>query len=434
MKHWKIPLCVIATMTASTLFAENLVFNVTEDNKSYTPYSGTIEGSLTLNVNALTPETDGVNPANVTFGGALTLVNGGSITNSGATAVELNFNSGAVRNYIQGATSGAMITGDIVMNILDGSFNNQTSSSAITEALVGTAYGDQKSTVINGNTEITIDDGYFAGNVFAGGGATLNGDAVLQINGGIFTKVLDKTDGVFGGNSWGGIINGDTYLIISGGTFDIGVFGGNHRTASAFTQNTIHGSSYVEIDGGTFQDICGGGTNGQRIIIMLRTPGLIEGDTSVLIRGGNIFGNISAAGGTVNGDASVTFVGNASDLNFSGIVAAKRSDTGNTPNENVATVIGGTSTIYFGTEDEPFIGTFNGQVKNFDRMVIAAGSNVTFTKQPVGVGEIIGNAVFPTSEASYIEEKNDIADVIDAMDVYDEEFNSEFDSELEVEY
>ena len=349
----------------------------------------------------------------MTFGGALTLVNGGTITNLNSTALELNFNSGATRYYIQGASGSATINGDISINIADGSFNNQNVSEAITEALIGTAYGDAKSTIINGDVKIEIDGGYFAGNIFAGGGASLNGNTYLTINGGTF----NAEDGIFGGNSWGGVIDGDTCVSISNGVFNAPVFAGNHRSGSSFTQNIVEGSTYLEISGGTFNsDVCGGGTNGYRLIGSLnRTAGLVKGNSNVVIRGGTFLGNIYAAGGSVDGNASVTFIGNGENLNFTATVRPKSKESGVIG--DLATTIGGSSTIYFGTESEPFIGTFNGQVENFDRMVIASGSSVTFTKQPRGIGEIIGNASVTSSKSS--SDSSDIRAIVDEMNAFE---------------
>lgn len=134
-----------------------------------------------------------------------------------------------------------------------------------------------------------------------------------------------------------------------------------------------------------------------------------------MIRGGTFLGNIYAAGGSIDGNASVTFIGNGENLNFTATVRPKSKESGVIG--DLATTTGGSSTIYFGTESEPFIGTFNGQVENFDRMVIASGSSVTFTKQPRGIGEIIGNASVTSSKSS--SDSSDIRAIVDEMNAFE---------------
>ncbi len=78
----------------------------------------------------------------------------------GQDALAINYNSGTTLYYLSSVGSEGAINGNINVNVANGSFNNQTASSAITEALIGTAYG-QSSAVISGNVNVSITNGEF---------------------------------------------------------------------------------------------------------------------------------------------------------------------------------------------------------------------------------------------------------------------------------
>lgn len=272
----------------------------------------------------------------------------------GQDALAINYNSGTTLYYLSSVGSEGAINGNINVNVANGSFNNQTASSAITEALIGTAYG-QSSAVISGNVNVSITNGEFYGNVFGGGGATVRGDTNLVISGGTFKA----EDGVFAGNSWGGVTEGNSYLKITGGDFaEANVYAGNHRTGSAFSQNIIKGNANLVVEGGTFKNLNGGSTDG--FLGSYRLAGKIEGNTSIVIRANDnivINGDINASSGFVDGNAEVTFVGDASKLTFAGNVKAA-SASGNNG------ALGGRASIKIGTAEEAFTGGFNAKIND----------------------------------------------------------------------
>lgn len=99
-------------------------------------------------------------------------------------ALAINYNSGTTLNYLSSVGSEGAINGNINVNVANGSFNNQTASPAITEALIGTAYG-QSSAAIDGNVNVSITNGEFYGNVKAasasGNNGALGGRASIKI-------------------------------------------------------------------------------------------------------------------------------------------------------------------------------------------------------------------------------------------------------------
>lgn len=273
----------------------------------------------------------------------------------GQDALTINYNSGTTLNYLSSVGPEGAINGNINVNVANGSFNNQTSSPAITEALLGTSYG-KSSAVISGNVNISIANGEFYGNVFGGGGATVKGDTSLVIAGGTFKA----EDGVFAGNSWGGVTEGNSSLKITGGNFaEANVYAGNHRTGSSFSQNVIKGNASLVVEGGTFKNLNGGSTDG--FLGSYRLAGKIEGNTSIVIRANDnivINGDINASSGFVDGNAEVAFVGDASKLTFTGNV--KTASTNSAANAS----LGGKASIKIGTAEEAFTGDFNAKIND----------------------------------------------------------------------
>lgn len=290
----------------------------------------------------------------------------------GQDALTINYNSGTTLNYLSSVGGAGTVAGNIKVNIANGSFNNQTSSPAITEAVIGTSYG-ASSAVVDGSVSVTIGGGEFYGNVFAGGGATVRGDTSLVITGGTFKA----EDGIYAGNSWGGSTLGDASLKITGGDFsEANVYAGNHRTASTFPQNTIKGNASLVIEGGTFKNVNGGGTDGY--LGSIRKAGKIEGDTSIIIRANDdivINGDINVSSGFVDGNAEVTFVGDAGRLTFAGNVKAASASGTNAS-------LGGKASVKIGTAEEAFTGDFNAKINDgFSSLEISnAGTEVNFAE------------------------------------------------------
>lgn len=349
---------------ASTSFGAETTVNYPSDTLPYTGSTSSLEANISGNTN-----------------GARSVVGVGAEIGDGNDAVTINYIEGTTLHYLSTLAGGftGTVNGNVNINITGGTFNNQTSSPSITEAVLGTAYGKSTAT-INGNVTITIDGGDFHGNIFAGGGATVTGNTNLVINGGTFKS----EDGIFGGNSWGGVTQGDTSIKITGGDFtQTNIYAGNHRgNPDSFSQNEIQGSASLVIEGGTFGNINGGSSNGRDVAGKVREAGLIKGNTSIEIKAGDesaitINGDINVSSGIVAGDANVAFVGNGDNLIFNGNINVAKPVEG----DNAAGSLIGNASISIGTANESFSGEFNAQItEGFALLEIAnAGTSVTFT-------------------------------------------------------
>ncbi len=378
MKNYtkKASLCLLAAAAAGSCLGADATVNYPGENL---PFDGSAS-SLEINISGDT-------------GGSIVAVGSNAqVGTQGQDSVTINYNSGNTLNYLSTIGSSGAIDGNVSINISSGSFNDQTSSPAITEAVIGTAYG-KSSAVINGNVSINIQDGDFHGNIFAGGGATVKGDTGLVISGGTFSA----EDGIFAGNSWGGVTEGNTSLKITGGDFsNANVYAGNHRTGSSFTQNVIKGDASLVVEGGTFKNLNGGSTDG--VLGSYRLAGKIEGNTSIVVRASDnitINGDINVSSGFVDGNAEVSFVGDASKLNFSGNLKAFSSSSSSNAS------LGGEASIKIGTEQEAFSGDFNAKINaGFDRLEISnAATNVVFAN----AFEVSALEVFSESTVSVAE-------------------------------
>ena len=222
-----------------SLLAEDQIFTITEPQGSFTAVSNSsTEDAVFITIKGEQPENLTTVPEKYTVGGDAAAAgenaeimtsnkseNGGVIVPN-KTAVKIDMESGTVLWKIAGARNNSNVYGNIEINVKDGSLNNQTSSPAITEAIVGTDIGTGQQNVygnisINVGTETT--NPYVKGNIFAVGGGTLHGNTSVVINGGTFSA----RQGIYGGSSWGGVVKGDTYVEFNGGTMSTGSVAGD---------------------------------------------------------------------------------------------------------------------------------------------------------------------------------------------------------------
>ncbi len=167
----------------------------------------------------------------------------------------------------------------------------------------------------------------------------VTGDVVVTTNGGTVNDVT---------GALGGYIGGDVVVTTNGGTLGscTGVLG-----------SQVAGNAYFTINDGESQNIFG----------VYR--GVVEGDATIVMNGGQVNDIIGVASdvygtGTVKGDLSVYLLG-----------GKVNGDVWGTHDEALA----GSSVLYIGSEDTPYIGTVN-EIKYFDRIVVASGSSITTTK------------------------------------------------------
>lgn len=276
----------------------------------------------------------GGNAANV--GGTNITINGGNIATGtengrgvyGGCNADLNVNGNVVVN-ITGGTIGA--EGNKSPILFGGGYGKSTrvngnvdvvineSSTITTNTIInGEVYGGSALGNVNGNipthsfhTKVNLTAGTVKGNIYGGGlghndpnpseqaAAAVNGDVIVQIDGGIVTDSIfgcnniygaphsnvdvilnsgAKANYVFGGGNVAGCSIAPT-VTISGGTVYYGVFGGGNAAGV--------GGAHVVIESGTIgPNIDNRGLSNKGVYGGCNTSGVVDGDIVVDIKGG----------------------------------------------------------------------------------------------------------------------------------------------------
>ena len=208
-------------------------------------------------------------------------------------------------------------------------------------------------TIACGKVSTVIDGGTFT---YAGNGSQLRGGASIQsnstltINGGVFNHYVYA-----GGFSAGGDarVDGNTSLQINGGTFNAHVFGGcgaNNSFNGKFTM--VYGDSEV----------------------------VVNATDATITFNGNIYAG-SMGYGHVNGGTSLTFTGDGSKLLFS----ANSYVSGNSQMFKGSTLyVDGNQSLVF----DNFTGNFSANINNTFTRLVASGSQVAFTGGRVALDSI----------------------------------------------
>lgn len=284
-------------------------------------------------------------------GGEVTnlVIGGGNAANVGGTNITINGGNIATgtengRGVYGGCNEDRNVNGNVVVNITGGTIGAEGNKSPI---LFGGGYG--KSTRVNGNVDVVINEsstittntiingevyggsalgnvngnisthlfytkvnltaGTVKGNIYGGGlghndpseqaAAAVNGDVIVQIDGGIVTDSIfgcnniygaphsnvdvilnsgAKANYVFGGGNVAGCSIAPT-VTISGGTVYYGVFGGGNAAGV--------GGAHVVIDSGTIgPNINNRGLSNKGVYGGCNTSGVVDGDIVVDIKGG----------------------------------------------------------------------------------------------------------------------------------------------------
>ncbi|MBQ7651810.1 MAG: hypothetical protein IJS15_12675, partial [Victivallales bacterium] len=294
---------------------------------------------------------------------------GGADVSSTATAnvgdITLNLDGvdgGSARIFGAGrvADKANAIVGDIDVTIScadGGSFTNYFVGAEARSGYTGTIVCGTVNTVIDGG-EFT----YCGNGSQLRGGASVQKDSTLTINGGTFNYYVYA-----GAFSAGGAatVNGNSTLVINGGDFRSHVFGGCGATNSDNGGNTL--------------------VSGNAGVFVNTSENVVSFDAN-LYAGSMGYGNLS--GGT-----TMTFTGRGSNLSF----AANSYVTGNSQMfRGSVQFVGGKQSLVF----DGFSGDFSANVNNGFTNVIVSGSNVSFTG-----GKVVLNAVTDWS----IEVNNDAA-------------------------
>ncbi len=258
-----------------------------------------------------------------------------------------------------------LVNGDININVEGGTVglicgnNEATTSGDVNIKITGgniTGYtSDVVAGTVKGNATTTISGGYVALHITSLGG-TVEKNSVTIVEGG-------KVDNIYG--AYGGTIKKDSSITINDGTV---------QSIYGTLSGTIEGNSSITINEGSITNIYG-----------ICGSGSVHGDLSVTVNGGTVSGTTDVASvGTVKGNATVTVNGG----NLSHVYAANTGKvTGNTAvhlnGGNVtgyvyggdANLIGGTRTLYVGTDEKAHKATV-AYAYGFDKIVVAPGSSL----------------------------------------------------------
>ena len=237
------------------------------------------------------------------------------------------------------AGDASLHVGDIDISVScadDGVFCNYFAGADVAEGYNGT--------IVCGRVNTTIDGGtftYFGNGSQLRGGASVQKDSTLTINGGTFQHFVYA-----GAFSMGGVatVNGDTTLTVNGGTFLTHVFGGCGANISDNGGNTlIKGTASITVN------------------TSVNTVSFRE----------NIYAG-SMGFGNINGGTSLTFTGLGENLEF----ASDSYVTGNSQMyRGTAQYVGGDQTLAF----DKFSGEFGANIHNGFTNVTLSDSNVSFT-------------------------------------------------------
>lgn len=332
-----------------------------------------------------------------------TAFNGSYIDSASLESITLNVGGNATISTLRG--------GSIVG--VDGGYPNEsyfqqyTTTGAINinikdNATITTMHGAAGPDLVNGALSVNVEGGSVT-SMYVNNGGSISEDVRINVSNGNVTYLYDVLDGsvqgnvantITGGNvyllitSYGGTVEKNSSTVVSGGQVDYiyGVYGGTIKGDSSITVNggklntiygtlggSVGGDSSVTINEGSVKDV--NGTYG----------GTVKGDVAVTVNGGTVSGTTTGcATGTVNGNVEVTVNGG----NLCNVYAANGGQVaGNTSvhlkggqvTGNVyggdANLIGGTRTLYVGTEEQVHKATV-AYAYGFDEIIVAKGSSL----------------------------------------------------------
>lgn len=289
--------------------------------------------------------------------------------------------SGSILGFAMGTLHGNT---NIVIN--GGTFSASSSSTK------GIFAGANWNGVIEGDTNITVKDGIVSciiaggnANTKSGSYATIKGSSNVTIEGGSLYTVYSGNYATAGLASLGGKIEGNANMKISGGSMGVvygggGTVGGNVSTEISGGEMDIVYAAYGNVGGATKLHITGGSMNG----IYGAYQGTTDGDVEIVIEKASITGDITgarAANSKGDGNVSVTFVGNASDVVFGADSQVIGRDT--------ATAKSGCEiSLSFGDSEKAFNGAFGAKISDFDLLSVSGGSDAAFDKEISGVSAL----------------------------------------------
>ncbi len=194
-------------------------------------------------------------------------------------------------------------------------------------------YGGNQSGIVGSGTHLTMNSGWVRGWIVGGGSGTVDGDSVVDVNGGLVGACIDNySDGqgeVYGGPTGAGsVLYGNTHVNIGGDKYDPATYqpGDNptiirqHVLGGGQSGGLVVGNTFVNVSGGTILGHIAGAGGGGGV------PNIVTGDTHVTVsggeigemipdlNGGSVFGGGYANGNNVEGNTFVTISNGANIL------------------------------------------------------------------------------------------------------------------------
>ena len=183
------------------------------------------------------------------------------------------------------------------------------------------------------NTVINMKNGY-VGTIMPVTGGSYAGNLQINVSGGKVGTII---------GSIGGIVGGNYGIRISGGEIAGDVVGGFEAVDGDRNYSAVKGNVLITV---------GSSANTVKI-------------------GGNILAGGMDSATTVEGDATVAFVGKGENLDFAGTVYGAGLD---------GSKVNGTKTVAFGNGEENFTGRFGGALDGFDVLSVGQGSDVLLSQ------------------------------------------------------
>ena len=239
-------------------------------------WDGTLTGSSRLNISG----------GNVgwTYGGCGTAELNGN--------AEIHMTGGSASKNMYGGSASGQINGNTRIHIESGQ-------------VVSVYGGNENSGQIAGSTELIFDTNAKANGWIYGGGAGYSDDAITEVtgstnitvNGGTFAKNM------YGGGAWRGAKVGGSNITVNGGVFDGWIYGGGEELSS------VADKVFITIKGGSVSAVSPAGAGfGQTGAGQINAE---VGDAEVHLEGGTVqtFSTLSTDYTAVNGDLSLSLSG-----------------------------------------------------------------------------------------------------------------------------
>ena len=263
---------------------------------------------------------------------------------------------------------------------------NISGSSTYSSKVVAGSYLAGNFTSTTGGTKLSISGGTFNGGVYGGAyhenaGTSTTGDVVISLAGGTFAG--NVVAGSHLETQSGSLAVGDTSVSVSGGTVNGDLIGGLYinGTGDAAVTGSM-GDSTITISGGKVTNVYGGSYT----VRNTADSTISQGDIVIDLQGGEIAGNVYAAG--YQGNATGLTTGSTTvKVSSAATIAAGKTISGGYKTSQTNSVITGDSTLVFtDTQDRSGV-TFTdfNKVEVADKATATIGALTSIDKVGAGV-------------------------------------------------